>query len=178
MLLFYNLTTVPIIVFFIFVLFQEYVPQNDASEIISKCARKNFEVEGHDMLEAKWLPELNVIECQELCKKIEGCQYFVSRIGSNQICQLKSGSAVKQWQDESISPHSYTYSGPAECDDLQPNDGKGMIFVKFKGGLCIIFYSFLNHLIINYRLLFSFSFSTMYSLFSNKCRHCRSLYEH
>ena len=90
------------------------------------------------MLEAKWLPELNVIECQELCRKIEGCQYFVSRIGSNRICQFKSSSAAKQWLDESISPHSNAYSGPAECDRLQTNAGKDMIFEKPTEGLNII----------------------------------------
>ena len=132
------MTVVHIFVLFIFVLFQEDVLQNDASEIIPKCARKNFKVEGHDMLEAKWLPEVNVIECQELCRKIEGCQYFVSSLASNRICQFKSGSAVKQWLDESISPHSNTYSGPAECDGLQPNADKDMIYEKSTEGLSII----------------------------------------
>ena len=120
---------------YFFVLFPEDVSQNGATEIIPKCARKNIKLEEHDIIEAKWLPELNVVECQELCRKVEGCQYFVSGLDSNRICQFKSGSVVKQWLDSSISPHSNTYSGPAECDGPKPNAGKYMIFETPKGVL-------------------------------------------
>ena len=118
--------------------------QNDKSEIIPKCARRKFILEGHDIIEAKWLPELNVLECQELCRKIEGCKYFVSIGASHRQCQLKSGSAVTQWLNDSISPLSNAYSGPAECDGQRPSSAKNMLYEKSAKGLSINVYIFIE----------------------------------
>ena len=83
--------------------------END-DEIIPHSVRK-FEIEGHDIVEAKRLPELDILECQRLCGKVEGCRYFSSSTGSEQVCQLKSGSAERSWKEASINPYSKTYSG-------------------------------------------------------------------
>ena len=83
--------------------------END-DEIIPHSVRK-FEIEGHDIVEAKRLPELDILECQRLCGKVEGCRYFSSSRGSERTCQLKSGSAERSWKEASINPYSKTYSG-------------------------------------------------------------------
>ena len=138
--------------------------QNDKNEIIPNCARRKFELAGHDIIEAKWLPELNVVECQELCRKLEGCQYFVSTRDSHRQCQLKSGSAVTKWFNDSISPLSNAYSGPAECDGQQPNKAKYMIFEKSTKGLRNIFY-ILYEIITQHRILGPYSSQNFCSLF-------------
>ena len=81
-----------------------------ADEIVPHSVRK-FEIEGHDIIEAKWLPELSISECQRLCGKVEGCKYFSSSTGSGKTCQLKGGSAEIQWKEASINPYSKSYSG-------------------------------------------------------------------
>ena len=86
--------------------------END-DEIIPHSVRK-FEIEGHDIVEAKRLPELNILECQRLCGKVEGCRYFSSFTGSKRTCQLKSGSAERSWKEGSIKLYSKTYSGSSK----------------------------------------------------------------
>ena len=86
--------------------------------MIPSCARRNFELEGNDLVDAKWLPELNVMECQKLCGKIDGCHFFSSTTNPTRQCLLKLSSAAMTWKQGSISPKSRTYSGPAACGKL------------------------------------------------------------
>ena len=96
----------------------DVISELDENELIPTCARRNFELEGDNMVDAKLLPDLNVMECQKLCGKIDGCQYFSSTTGQKRQCLLKPSTAVESWEEGSISPESKVYSGPAACGNL------------------------------------------------------------
>ena len=87
----------------------------DLEQDIPQCLRRNFDIKGYDIVDPKSIPTKSLTQCQEFCRITLGCQYFSWNKGPVKQCFLKLREAVVSWHEESTTPHTNVYSGPANC---------------------------------------------------------------
>ena len=73
-----------------FVTIIEKLSENDlGQQIPDRCIRRNFEIDGHDMIDPNVTSNMSLRECQTLCKLTIGCHFFTYKIGFINQCLLK-----------------------------------------------------------------------------------------
>ena len=92
------------------------ISENDLNQNVpEKCVRRNFDIEGSDMISPDTLPHLNLVECQNICQQTVGCYFFTYKMGSVDQCFLKLASGEKAWKERTGFPRTKAYSGSVDC---------------------------------------------------------------
>ena len=101
----------------LFVLLAEPLNQDP----LPKCVRRNFEIQGFDIVDSKSLPDTessSLRGCQDMCNMILGCAYFSWHQPDEENkpkCSMKYHDATESWKLGSTIPHMNIYTGPAKC---------------------------------------------------------------
>ena len=115
-----------------FVTIIEKLSENDlGQQIPDRCIRRNFEIDGHDMIDPHVTSNMSLRECQTLCKLTIGCHFFTYKIGFINQCLLKLASAEDAWKDPSPYPDPSSYSGSTECGKKRFSPSTSLYFTLF-----------------------------------------------